>query len=99
LGGETPVEHPRMDEIAATARQAATLLGCQGYVGIDVVVADRVYVVDVNPRITTSVIGIAACMEEEIAQILVDAAHGRLPEEVHLAGRIRYRKDGSVWQA
>jgi hypothetical protein len=96
LGGETPVDHPRSDEILATARKAVTVLGCQGYAGVDVVVGDQVYVVDVNPRITTSIIGIAAVMEEEIAGILVEASQGRGPETVHLHGRVRFTKDGKV---
>jgi tyramine---L-glutamate ligase len=96
LGGETPVDHPAGDEILGVARKAATVLGCQGYAGVDVVVADKVYVVDVNPRITTSVIGIAAVMEEEIARILVDASHGGGPEVVHLRGKVRFTKDGEV---
>jgi len=96
LGGETPVEHPRGDEILGVARKAVTVLGCQGYAGVDVVVADQVYVVDVNPRITTSLIGIAGVMEEEIARILVDASHGSGPEAVHLRGRVRFTKDGEV---
>jgi hypothetical protein len=96
LGGETPADHPRAEEILGVARKAVTVLGCQGYAGVDMVVADRAYVVDVNPRITTSVVGIAAVMEEEIAQILVDASHGGGPEEVHLRGRVRFTKDGTV---
>jgi predicted ATP-grasp superfamily ATP-dependent carboligase len=96
LGGETPVEHPRGEEILAEARKTVTVLGCQGYAGVDMVVGDRVYVVDVNPRITTSLIGIAAVMEEEIAGILVGASKGRGPERVHLHGRVRFTKDGKV---
>jgi predicted ATP-grasp superfamily ATP-dependent carboligase len=96
LGGETPVEHPRSDELLAAARKAVTVLGCQGYAGVDMVAGDRAYVVDVNPRITTSLIGIAAVMEEEIAGILVDASQGRGPERVHLHGRVRFTKDGRV---
>ncbi|HUK39355.1 MAG TPA: ATP-grasp domain-containing protein [Methanomicrobiales archaeon] len=96
LGGETPVDHPRSEEIVAVARRAVTVLGCQGYAGVDMVVGDRVYVVDVNPRITTSIVGIAAVMEEEIAGILVDASHGGGPDEVHLRGRVRFTKDGQV---
>jgi tyramine---L-glutamate ligase len=96
LGGETPVDHPRRDEILEVARKTVTVLGCQGYAGVDMVVADRTYVVDVNPRITTSLIGIAAVMEEEIARILVEASHGGGPEAVHLRGRVRFTKDGQV---
>ena len=95
-GGETPVHPARGQEIIDTAIKAATVLGCQGYCGIDVVVADKVYVVDVNPRITTSLVGIAACMEEEIATLLVEASHGSAPKEVHLTGKVRFDTHGKV---
>ncbi len=95
-GGETPVDHPRRDEIVDVAVKAATVLGCQGYCGVDVIVADKVYVVDVNARMTTSIVGIAACMQEEIADILVAASHGQAPETVHCTGRVRFGADGKV---
>ena len=96
LGGETPIHPAREEEILATARKVAEVLGCQGYCGIDMVVADRVYVVDVNPRITTSLVGIVACMQEEIADLLVAASKGEGPASVHLNGRARYDTNGQV---
>jgi tyramine---L-glutamate ligase len=96
LGGETPVHPAREAEIAEIAKKTVTILGCQGYCGVDVVVADKVYVVDVNPRITTSILGIAACMEEEIAALLVAASKGQGPKEVHLKGAARYDTHGKV---
>jgi predicted ATP-grasp superfamily ATP-dependent carboligase len=96
LGGETPVDHPRSAEIADVAKKTVEVLGCQGYCGVDVVAADKVYVVDVNARITTSLVGIAACMKEEIAQILVSASKGEPPAQVHLSGRVQFSKDGKV---
>jgi len=95
-GGETPVHPEREAEIIKTAMKTVEVLGCQGYCGIDMVVADRVYVVDVNPRITTSLVGIAACMNEEIADILVEASKGGGPDEVHLAGVVRFDTQGKV---
>lgn len=96
LGGETPVSHPRSAEIIETATKALQVLGCQGYVGIDMVVADKCYVVDVNPRITTSIVGIATCMEEEIADILVQASKGGGPDRVHFRGSVRFDCHGKV---
>ena len=43
LGGETPVIHPRHDEIVGTAAKALNVLGCQGYCGVDMVLADAKY--------------------------------------------------------
>jgi len=95
-GGETPVHPPRELEIIETAVKAATVLGCQGYCGVDVVVGDHVYVVDVNPRITTSLVGITACMNEEIAVLLVDASQGNTPGKVTYRGRVRFDRSGTV---
>jgi tyramine---L-glutamate ligase len=96
LGGETPVHPAREAEIISVARKTAEVLGCQGYCGIDMVVADKVYVIDVNSRITTSLVGIAACMEEEIASLIVAASKGEGPAEVHLRGRARFDTSGKV---
>ncbi|MDD1681674.1 MAG: ATP-grasp domain-containing protein [Methanoregula sp.] len=96
LGGETPVHPPREPEIIATAKKVIEVLGCQGYCGVDMVVADKIYVIEVNPRITTSLVGIAACMKEEIAEILVTASKGKGPASVNLTGTVRFDKDGKV---
>ena len=95
-GGETPVSHPRVDEIVETAVKSLNVLGCQGYTGVDVVVADKVYVVDVNPRPTTSLVGICAVMEEEIADILVESSKGNVPDSVHLKGKVSFDTRGEV---
>jgi hypothetical protein len=95
-GGETPVHIKREKEIIGIAKKVVSVLGCQGYCGVDLVVADKAYVVDVNPRITTSLVGIAAVMEEEIAQLLVDASYGKDLGEVHLRGRVQFDMHGTV---
>jgi hypothetical protein len=95
-GGETPVHPAREAEIIEVAKNVVEVLGCQGYCGVDVVVADKVYVVDVNPRITTSLVGISACMKEEIADILIAASKGGGPDQVHLAGSVRFDTQGKV---
>jgi predicted ATP-grasp superfamily ATP-dependent carboligase len=95
-GGETPVHPAREKEIIEVAKKAVNVLGCQGYCGVDVVVADKVYIVDVNPRITTSLVGITACMKEEIADILVAASKGEGPDEIHLTGHVRFDTNGMV---
>jgi hypothetical protein len=96
LGGETPVHPARESEIIKVAKKAILVLGVQGYCGVDVVVDDKVYVVDVNPRITTSLVGISACMKEEIAEILIDASKGGGPKQVHFEGSVRFDTHGKV---
>ena len=96
LGGETPFHPAQESEIISTARKAVEILGCQGYCGVDLVVGDKPYVVDVNPRITTSLVGITACMDEEIAHLLIAASKGEVPAVVHLHGRVRFDAHGTV---
>lgn len=96
-GGETPVFHPRKQEMYELASKAIMILGCQGYVGIDMIVTpDRIVIVDVNPRPTTSIVGIAACMDEEIGQMILDASYGKAPKSVHLNGHAIFSSDGMV---
>lgn len=96
-GGETPYNHPRQQEIYEIASKALTILGCQGYIGIDMIVtSDKIFIVDVNPRPTTSIIGIAACMQEEIGQVILDASYGKAPEKVTMIGTARFNSDGTV---
>jgi predicted ATP-grasp superfamily ATP-dependent carboligase len=95
-GGETPARHPKEQEIKETAISAVKVLGCQGYAGVDVVVADKVYVVDVNPRITTSIVGITSCMNEEIADILIRASKGLTIGELHFSGHAGFDASGKV---
>jgi predicted ATP-grasp superfamily ATP-dependent carboligase len=96
-GGETPVRgHPREEEVLDSAVRTLQVLGCQGYCGVDIVLGDRAYVVDVNPRITTSITGIAACMREEIAEVLIGASRGSGPRKVHLTGTARFDSHGRV---
>jgi predicted ATP-grasp superfamily ATP-dependent carboligase len=97
LGGETPVSHPREKEIRETAVRSVMVLGCQGYAGVDVVVADKVYVVDVNPRITTSIVGIVATMQEEIADILIRASTGEPPGDLNFRGRVSFDANGNIF--
>lgn len=96
MGGETPVDHPRGDEIKAVAVEVVNTLGCQGYTGVDMIVADKIYVVDVNPRPTSSMVAIVEIMEEEIADLLVNASRGELLECVHLNGHATFDRESRV---
>ncbi len=93
LGGRTPYLTPRFHEVMETASKAATTLGCQGYTGIDIVLADRAYVVDINPRPTTSITGISKILDTEIADLILKAKLNSLPENVQTQGTTVYLKN------
>ncbi|MCQ1537281.1 ATP-grasp domain-containing protein [Methanosarcina sp. KYL-1] len=92
-GSLTPYLTPRKDELYRTAASAAECLHCSGYVGMDIVLADLPYVVDVNPRPTASLFGISRVMKEEIGDLLLRNKFGDLPESVHIEGEYRFSKD------
>ena len=92
-GSQVPYNTPRADEIWVEAKKAAALLGLRGYAGIDFVLGERPRAVDVNARPTTSIIGIARVMREEIGELILQASFGGLAENVHVVGEHVFRKE------
>ncbi len=92
-GGEVGYFCERNDELVETAKKASKILGCRGYSGVDIVLGDKPYVVDVNPRPTTSIIGISKVLETEIADLILGARFGELPTEVRLKGSFTFKKE------
>ncbi len=92
-GGVVPYNCDRNDEIIDVAQKATKILGCRGYAGVDIVLGDKPYVVDVNPRPTTSIIGIARVLDTEIAELILKARFGELPSHVNIKGSFTFRKE------
>jgi len=69
------------------------MLGCQGLFGIDIVYGDKPYIVDVNPRPTTAVIGLSKVMEENVADLILMARFGTLPDSVGIKGHYSFTKE------
>ncbi len=92
-GGVVPYHTPRWGEVMDTAAKAADVLGCRGYVGVDIVAGDELYVVDVNPRPTTSILGIAKVIDHEIGDLIIRAGLGDLPESVGITGTFEFTKE------
>jgi predicted ATP-grasp superfamily ATP-dependent carboligase len=91
-GGIVPYHSDREAEILQAAKMAALALDLSGYAGIDLVVGDLPRVVDVNPRPTTSIVGIAKVMREELADLILRARFASLPERVAVEGSCEFRK-------
>lgn len=92
-GGIVPYHCDRNNEIIETAKKTLKLLGCRGYAGVDIVLGDKPYVVDVNPRPTTSIIGISRVLEGEIADLILRSGFGELPENVRVRGSFTFKKE------
>ncbi|HEU4402760.1 MAG TPA: ATP-grasp domain-containing protein [Candidatus Polarisedimenticolia bacterium] len=72
--------------------------GARGYFGVDLVLAaDGPWVIEINPRLTTSYVGLRRVLALNPAGLIVDAVLGRsLPERIATRGRCRFTRDGRV---
>ena len=94
-GGAVPFEHPLQQKAFEVASKAVgCFAGLKGYVGVDLVLAqDQPYVVDVNPRLTTSYVAASRTASFNIAQTLINAVlKGELPTKSQHFGSARFSK-------
>jgi len=89
----TPYRTPRQKELYDTAIAAGNVLNCRGYIGVDIVLGSKPYVVDVNPRPTTSLFGISKVMKQEIGDLLLKNRLGGLPGSVEISGEYMFTKE------
>jgi predicted ATP-grasp superfamily ATP-dependent carboligase len=93
-GGCVPFEHP----LRALAFRRATevvqaIPGLKGYVGIDLVLTDHdAVVIEVNPRLTTSYVGVRQVLRQNPAALILDAVAGKFPDpaEIDIIGSARF---------
>jgi predicted ATP-grasp superfamily ATP-dependent carboligase len=91
-GNVVGIDSGRNPEVIEVAQRSARLLGCRGYVGVDIVLADDPWVIDVNPRPTTSIIGIDRVVKGELGELILKARFGGLPECVELTEEFFFTK-------
>lgn len=89
LGGRIPLHAPLCDRAQTLARCAvAAVPGLRGYVGVDLVLAwpdagdagDAV--IEINPRLTTSYVGLRELARDNLARRMLDMAAGRPVEPI-----------------
>ena len=74
-GGIVPLESPIRDEALAAARLAVEhFQGLRGYVGVDLMLTDDgPVIIEINPRLTTSYVGLRELAKLNPAQAMIDA--------------------------
>jgi predicted ATP-grasp superfamily ATP-dependent carboligase len=86
LGGSVPLPPPLSERALRAARPALDAVPClRGYVGVDVVLGESDWVIEINPRLTTSYLGLRALAESNLAEAMVGLMHD---EEI---GSLRWR--------
>jgi predicted ATP-grasp superfamily ATP-dependent carboligase len=103
LGGRVPLPAAAAARAVRLARQAVRAVpGLHGYVGVDLVLGgdedgwdDRV--IEINPRLTTSYVGLRALAVGNLMELLLRVVSGELVAEVTWrAGAVSFAPDGTV---
>jgi predicted ATP-grasp superfamily ATP-dependent carboligase len=94
-GGIVPFNHSLEEKALKIAQQVVeSIKGLKGYVGVDMVLdRDGPTVMEVNPRLTTSYIGLRKVADFNPAQAIIDSVLGRkLPKNVQRRGYTYFSK-------
>ncbi|MCZ2809075.1 MAG: ATP-grasp domain-containing protein [Candidatus Bathyarchaeota archaeon] len=94
-GGVVPLDHSLEKEaLRAAQRVAEAVSGLKGYVGVDIILANEgPVVIEVNPRLTTSYVGLKRVVNLNPAQAIVDAVIRRkLPKNMQNRGYAFFSK-------
>lgn len=103
-GGDLPLPHDENNRAQRLATAAIATIGdLAGYVGVDLVLGNhrdgsQDVVIEINPRLTTSYVGLRAASQNNLFQAMVDAAEGRVPELSFDTRPIRFAATGAVWR-
>ena len=91
-GSVTPLDHPLGERMKALAVRAAAASGCVGSVGIDFVLGEDAWAIEVNPRFQGSVDTVEASTGLNLFSLHMDACRGELPPEVSESPRYAARR-------
>ncbi|MEM3736993.1 MAG: ATP-grasp domain-containing protein [Candidatus Bathyarchaeia archaeon] len=95
IGGIVPFDIPEREKLVEVGKRAVEAFrGLKGYVGVDLILTcDKIVVVDLNPRLTTSYLGVRRVVDLNPAQAILDAVFdGHLPTSVKTTGYAVFSK-------
>lgn len=98
-GGSAPLPPPLADRAVRIATQAIEAVhGLFGFVGVDVVLGDdgRDWAIEINPRMTTSYIGLRRLFRGNLMEALRQVVVGRLPQMAWSNHRVAFTADGQI---
>ncbi|MBN9122144.1 MAG: ATP-grasp domain-containing protein [Planctomycetes bacterium] len=102
-GGELPIPADLAERaVRLASRAVACVPGLLGYVGVDLVLGDTAdgacdFAIEINPRLTTSYIGLRAIADFNVAEAMLRIAAGEPVGQLKWKpGRVRFGPDGGV---
>jgi len=82
IGSITPLDHPLAGRMKALAVKAAAASGCTGSVGVDFVLGEDAWAIEVNPRFQATVDTVEASTGLNLFSLHMGACGGRLPPHI-----------------
>jgi predicted ATP-grasp superfamily ATP-dependent carboligase len=99
-GGEVPYEHNLSDDAKDIAKRTVrSIKGLKGYVGVDLLLDDtneEIYILEINPRLTTSYVALRRLLNFNLGEAIVKAIDGELPGEIELEGSLSFLKGEDI---
>ncbi len=101
LGGQIPLSPVLADRAVKLGQKALdSVAGLRGYVGVDIILGSpedgsQDYAIEINPRLTTSYVGLRKMADFNIAQAMLQAATNSLQISMKWkAGRVQFHPNG-----
>ena len=82
VGSVTPLDHPLVERMKARAMGAAAESGCVGSVGVDFVLGEDAWAIEVNPRFQATVDTVEASTGLNLFSLHMAACRGILPSTI-----------------
>jgi predicted ATP-grasp superfamily ATP-dependent carboligase len=96
-GGEVPFEHELSLEAKNAAKKAVeSINGLKGYVGVDVILEDTVYIVEINSRVTTPYVVLKNILDFNLGEAIFDSIYGIFPSKINLNGKFSFYKENNI---
>ena len=98
IGGYIPYEHPQKEKAFEVAKRACEFIpGIKGFVGVDLIIADDVYLIEINSRFTTSYVGLQKVSNINIGKTILDLIDKKISiediGEIEYSDKVSFFKD------
>ncbi|MBR5503979.1 MAG: ATP-grasp domain-containing protein [Methanobrevibacter sp.] len=98
IGGYVPYEHPLKEKAFEVAKKACEFIpGVKGFIGVDLIIADDVYLIEINSRFTTSYVGLSKVANINIGKTIIDLIDKRISiediGEIEYSDKVSFYKD------
>ena len=98
IGGYIPYEHEMKEKAFKVAKKACEFIpGIKGFVGVDLIIADDVYLIEINSRFTTSYVGLSKVANINIGKTIIDLIDKKISiediGEIEYSDKVSFCKD------